>query len=137
MARRHAPTNNPSPQINAYLVNISQLLDSDAAAQTLAASMLTASMEAISSLVTKGGRRTLWSSLHVIGCMCRSKTKTLRGRETNREVQRTVLESGLFAHIVDTFNELLAETCVLVRELASVSARISPPCTGSLAAGGS
>jgi len=60
-------------------------------------------------LITKGGHRTLWSSLHLVGCLCKTSTLTLGGFKPNPKAHENLTSSNLLPAVVEAFKSLVVE----------------------------
>ncbi|GMH52466.1 hypothetical protein TL16_g01237 [Triparma laevis f. inornata] len=60
-------------------------------------------------LIDRGGRRTEWATLHLVGSLCRDQKKGILGRRTNKKVQDTMNKSGVLKSILEKFVGLVKE----------------------------
>ncbi|GMI11983.1 hypothetical protein TrVE_jg13990 [Triparma verrucosa] len=60
-------------------------------------------------LIDRGGRRTEWATLHLVGSLCRDKRKAISGRRTNKKVQETMNKSEVLKSVLEKFVGLVKE----------------------------
>ena len=60
-------------------------------------------LPSLNQLITKGGHRTLWSSLHLVGCLCKTSSLSLNGFKPNRKTHENLNSSSILPSVVDAF----------------------------------